>query len=83
VNEEDLYTALKNNQIYGAGVDVYSPEPPLKDNKLFTLDNVILTPHVAASTRESAAAMALEVAHGVLEVLEGKEPYNIVKPKNK
>jgi D-3-phosphoglycerate dehydrogenase len=81
VNEEDLYTALKNHKIYGAGIDVYSPEPPLKENKLFDLDNIILTPHVAASTKESRTAMALEVAHGVIDVLNGKEPYNLVKPR--
>ena len=81
VNEEDLYTALKNHRIYGAGIDVYAHEPPLKDNKLFELDNIILTPHMAASTKESQEAMALEVSQGVIDVLNGKEPYNLVKPR--
>lgn len=78
VNEEDLYNALYHNKIFGAGVDVFSPEPPLADNKLFELDNILLTPHVAASSKESVEAMALEVAQGVIDVLNGNTPYNIV-----
>lgn len=81
VNEEDLYDALKNKKIYAAGVDVYSPEPPLKENKLFELDNIIMTPHVAASTKESVEAMALEVSQGVIGVLKGEKPYNLVNYK--
>lgn len=58
VNEEDLYKALTTGVISGAGLDVFEKEPPEPDNKLFTLDNVIATPHAASSTEEAAGNIA-------------------------
>ena len=49
VSETDLSEAIKNKTIKGAAIDVFADEPA-KDNILFGLDNVILTPHIAAST---------------------------------
>ncbi|MDF2858215.1 MAG: Glyoxylate reductase, partial [Neobacillus sp.] len=46
INEPDLIEALKNKTIAGAGLDVQDPEPPELDNPLFTMENVILTPHI-------------------------------------
>jgi len=51
VVEKDLLLALKNNQIAGAGLDVFQNEPLKKDSKLWKLDNVIITPHVAGVSR--------------------------------
>lgn len=48
VNEKALIEALKNGIIGGAALDVTDPEPPEKDNPLFRMDNVIVTPHIAA-----------------------------------
>ncbi|VVC88592.1 unnamed protein product [Leptidea sinapis] len=45
INQDDLYDALKNNQIYAAGLDVTTPEPLPKDHKLFTLSNFRSPPH--------------------------------------
>ena len=53
IDEEALYDALVNNKIGGAALDVYEEEPPAEDSKLFELDNIVLTPHIAASTQEA------------------------------
>lgn len=53
VNEEDLYACLKEGQIRGAGFDVFATEPLPKDSKLLTLENLVLTPHLGASTDEA------------------------------
>lgn len=53
INEEDLYKALKEKVIRGAALDVMTQEPPNEDNKLLTLDNLIITPHTAWAAEES------------------------------
>lgn len=53
VNEEDLYDALKNHVIAGAGFDVFTCEPPRAEEPLLELDNFIITPHTASKTKEA------------------------------
>ena len=53
INEADLYEALVNKEIFAAGFDVFSTEPPKTDEKLLRLDNFILTPHAASKTLEA------------------------------
>ena len=65
VNEEDLFWALKNKQIYAAGLDVYEKEPPKINHPLFKLENIVLTPHNAALTLECRKRMALECAENI------------------
>jgi D-3-phosphoglycerate dehydrogenase len=74
VDEEALYEALRQKKIAGAGLDVFEQEPPAKDNKLFELENVIVSPHNAGVSRESSARMSLHAAQGIDEVLSGKKP---------
>ncbi|MGE4283162.1 MAG: hydroxyacid dehydrogenase [Clostridia bacterium] len=74
VNEDALFEALVQKEIAGAALDVFNPEPPLKDNKLFELDNVLVTPHNAGLTRESVVRVAIDAAKGIDEVLTGKKP---------
>ena len=62
VSEIDLSEAIKNKTIKGAAIDVFADEPA-QDNILFGLDNVILTPHIAASTSESQIIVAEMVAN--------------------
>ena len=62
VSETDLSEAIKNETIKGAAIDVFADEPA-KDNILFGLDNVILTPHIAASTSEAQIIVAEMVAN--------------------
>ena len=62
VSETDLYEALKNNRIKGAALDVFGIEPA-KENILFGLKNIILTPHIAASTSEAQIVVAEMIAN--------------------
>lgn len=80
VDEKALYQALKTGVIAGAAIDVFDPEPPLNDNPLFELDNIILSPHSAALTQECVIRMATGAAEGVVEVLSGRQPQFVVNP---
>jgi len=80
INEKDLCAALKSGVIAAAALDVYDPEPPLKDNPLFGLDKVILSPHSAALTEECVIRMATGAAEGIVEVLSGNRPQFVVNP---
>jgi phosphoglycerate dehydrogenase-like enzyme len=55
VDEAALYDALRNNVIHGAAMDVFSIEPTPADNPLLTLDNIVVTPHLAAVTADTFA----------------------------
>jgi D-3-phosphoglycerate dehydrogenase len=72
VDETALYAALDAGKLAGAGIDVFSPEPPLTDNPLFTLANVISAPHMAGNSRESLDRASLTVTRNLLSVLDGK-----------
>lgn len=74
VNESDLANILKQGKLAGAGIDVFEQEPPDKNNPLFELDNVILTPHSAALSKEGAGRMSLHAAMQVDQVLKGEKP---------
>ena len=69
INEDDLFDALSNNKIFGAGIDVFEQEPPINDHKLFSLENIILTPHNAALTLECRKRMAIECCENVFNFL--------------
>lgn len=74
VDERALIAALQERRIAGAGLDVLAEEPPAPNNPLLHMDNVVLTPHNAALTKEATARMALHAAIGIHEVLSGKPP---------
>lgn len=81
--EEDLVKALQEGMLAGAGLDVYEKEPPQQDHPLFTLENVLLTPHNAALTKECMIRMAVHAAQGIDEVLTGKTPtWPVNKPNS-
>jgi D-3-phosphoglycerate dehydrogenase len=77
VNEDDLYNALKEGAIQGAALDVYAEEP-LQESKLFTLPNVIGSPHIGASTKEAQLNVARAIAEQISEYLNGGEARNVV-----
>lgn len=74
VVEKDLSEALKGNVIAGAAIDVVDPEPVRADNPLLGLDNLIITPHSAALTKEAKDRMGLHAAMGIHSVLSGEKP---------
>ena len=78
LNEEDLYEALTNKKIAGAGLDVFDLEPTPSSNPLFKLNNVILSPHIAGVTVESTIRMATETVQNVLDVLDDKINQSVV-----
>jgi len=74
VDEPALLAALRDQRIAGVAIDVYESDPPPNDHPLFALEDVLLTPHSAAHTREAMARMAVHAAQGIVEVLAGREP---------
>lgn len=76
VDEKDLYNALTEGIIGGAGLDVYGQEPVDMNNPLLTLENVVASPHSAAQTQEAVIKMARMCVKGCLAILDGKKwPY--------
>ncbi len=73
VDEAALYEALVNEEIWGAGVDVFDVEPPSPDNPLFTLDNAVFSPHAAGITDRGVERMSSEACTNVVALLEGGE----------
>ena len=69
IDEDALYEALKSGKLYGAALDVYETEP-LKESKLFELDNIVLTPHIGAQAKEGQARAGVEVAKKIAEALK-------------
>lgn len=78
VCEEDLFWALREGQIAGAALDVMEKEPPNRENPLLTLDNVILTPHIAWYSQAAQERLQSAVAKEVARVLTDREPENCV-----
>ena len=72
INQEDLYFALKNKIIKSAAIDVTSVEPIEKDSKLFELENLIITPHIAWKSEKSLTRLMNEVENNLKMFLEGK-----------
>lgn len=79
VNEEALARTLGEGQLAGAALDVFENEP-LTDSPLLQAPNLILTPHVAASTKEAQAQVSTDIAEGVLDFFAGKPPAYPVNP---
>ncbi|MCL2143066.1 MAG: phosphoglycerate dehydrogenase [Methanomassiliicoccaceae archaeon] len=69
VNEDDLYDALKNKVIAGAAFDVFVDEPLKEGSKLIELDNLVMTPHLGASTVEAQEKVSVDIAENVIMYL--------------
>jgi len=69
LNEADVAEALKSGKIAAAGIDVYSTEPPAKDNPLLSAPNTVLAPHLGASTEEAQLTVTIDAAESLLSFL--------------
>ena len=81
VDEAALYRALTEGKIAGAGLDVLEVEPTPADNPLFDLDNVIITPHMAGQSQETALRAAQFACENIMRVLSGGEAESLVTPE--
>ncbi len=77
INEADLYDAIKNGVIAGAAIDVWTKEP-MTDNPLFDLPQIVVTPHLGASTQEAQENVALDVVEEIKRVLHDLPVHNAV-----
>jgi D-3-phosphoglycerate dehydrogenase len=71
IKEAALIAALKSGQVAAAGLDVFEDEPLAKDSELRSLPNVVLTPHLGASTAEAQESVGIEIAEQIADVLRG------------
>ena len=78
VVQDDLVAALKSGHLAGAALDVLESEPPDFNSPLFTMDSVVITPHMAGSSRESLATIARRASQDILRVLKGQQPLHAV-----
>jgi len=74
VEEKALRKYLKEGKIAGAAIDVFEQEPPSSDNDLISLENVILSPHIGASTKEAQIQAGTICAKQIIKVLNDEEP---------
>lgn len=72
IDEDALVRALDSGIVAQAALDVFTEEPPSKDSKLVLHENVTVTPHLGASTKEAQEGVAIEIAEAVLGALKGE-----------
>lgn len=78
IEEQDLYRALCAGHLAGAALDAFSEEPPDRNNPLFQLDNVVVTPHIGAYSYEANRRMGVIAARNLVDALQRKIPPNWV-----
>ena len=78
VEEAALVTALENNKIAGAALDIFENEPFIHPG--LKRPNVVLTPHIASASIETRTKMALMAANNILAVFKGRRPPNLLNP---
>jgi glyoxylate/hydroxypyruvate/2-ketogluconate reductase len=79
LDEQALITALKNQQIFAAGLDVYQQEP-LQNSELFNLPNVVTLPHIGSATLSTRQKMAELAYQNLVDALDGRTPRYVVNP---
>ena len=78
VVESDLVEALRSGHLRAAGLDVFEQEPPVADNPLFRLDNVVLSPHIGGEDTLSSEQMGIEAADCIIKLRTGEWPEGAV-----
>ena len=83
IKEDELVACLQDGTLFQAGLDVFEHEPIQESSRaLFDLDNVIMTPHMAATTEQSVLNCCTSVANDIVAVCNGQEPQvKAQKPK--
>ena len=81
IDENALADSISSGHISGAGLDVVEPTPPKSDNPLFTLENVIITPHTAFFSQASTLELETRTAHETVKVINGSKPENWINPE--
>ena len=81
VDHEALLAALDSGHLFGAGLDVTSPEPLQPDHPLLARHDVIVTPHIASATAEGKARMFRMAFDQAIAVIEGLRPEHLVNPE--
>ncbi len=81
IDHAALWEALQANQIGGAGLDVFEPEPPNLADPLYSDARVIATPHIAFVSAESLINLRERTAKQVVDVLQGRVPENVINPQ--
>jgi phosphoglycerate dehydrogenase-like enzyme len=72
VNESALIAALRDGHLAAAALDVYEPEPPAPDSPLFSLDNVVFTPHTAASVFDNVENVVNHALRNIVDFAQGR-----------
>ena len=81
VDHAALLAALQRNQLAGAALDVFDPEPPDLTQPLFQDDRVIVTPHAAFISEQAIQQMRTEAMQNIVAVLSGRRPNNVINPQ--
>jgi len=77
IDEKALVTALEQGKLWGAGLDVYEREPEIEE-RLLSLENVVLLPHIGSASYETRLKMAMMAARNLVQGLQGKKPDNLI-----
>ena len=81
VNENDLVAALRSGHLAGAGLDVLAVEPPAPNHRLLAMENVVVSPHVAALDVQAVEDMAIAAAQNILDLFANQWPAaSVVNP---
>jgi D-3-phosphoglycerate dehydrogenase len=80
-DEAALLDALRDKRIAGAGLDVWSKEPPPPEHPLLQFDNVLASPHTAGVTKEARENMGRIAAEQMLSTLDGARPPRLINPE--
>ncbi len=83
IDEPAMIAALRGGHLGGAGLDVFAKEPPEPANPLFSMPNVIVTPHIASATTDAAVQSGIIVARNIVSYLRGEiyDPANFINPQ--
>jgi len=81
LDQKALIKCLQRGGIRGAGLDVFEAEPLSPDSPLLTMENIVLTPHIASSTTEAVEKTYEGATENIIRYIKGEKPYWIINPE--